>query len=124
MEKNDDDKQLPPWLDIRKRKTREIKPCLANQTKSEMSKFSTGSLWASTVLGGCVSFFSFRSAYENVTAGKMVISSQMGRLRSIFRWPDDWGIFSTIVGLKLSAGIIFLIATLYCLQAAFRSHDK
>jgi hypothetical protein len=124
MAQDDRDKQLPIWLNIRNRKTRDIKQDPENRPQSEMRKFSSGSLWASTVLGGLVSFFLLRSAFNNVTTGKMAVSSQMGRLRSTYSWPDDWGFFSTIVGFKVLAGIIFLAATLYCLKAAFRSHDN
>jgi hypothetical protein len=59
MAQDDRDKQLPIWLNIRNRKTRDIKPDPENRPQSEMRKFSSGSLWASTVLGGLVSFFCF-----------------------------------------------------------------
>jgi hypothetical protein len=62
MAQDDRDKQLPIWLNIRNRKTRDIKPDPENRPQSEMRKFSSGSLWASTVLGGLVSFFLLQSA--------------------------------------------------------------
>ena len=124
MAAGDDDKRLPSWLNIRERETREVKPDPENRPLGEMRAFSRGSLWASSVLGALIVFFLVRSAIHNISTGKMTISAQMGRLRSTYRWPDDWGFFSTIVGIKLFAAVIFLIATVYCLKAAFRSHDK
>ena len=124
MAQGDDDKRLPSWLDIRKRETRDVEPDPENRPLGEMRAFSRGSLWASTILGALVAYFLIRSAFHNISTGKMTVSSQMGRLRSTYRWPDDWGFFSTLVGFKLLAGAIFLIAAVSCLKAAFRSHDK
>lgn len=124
MAQNDNDKQLPKWLNIHEREKRAVKPDLENRPFTEMRAFSRRSLWMSTALGAVISFFLFSSAFQNISTSRMTVTSQMGRLRSVYRWPDDWGFFSTIVGLKLLAGMIFLIATVYCLKAAFRSHDK
>ncbi|WP_094505007.1 hypothetical protein [Brucella thiophenivorans] len=124
MAQSDNDKQLPKWLNIRKREKRAVKPDPENRPFTAMRAFSRRSLWMSTALGAVVSFFLFSSAFQNISTSRMTVTSQMGRLRSVYRWPDDWGFFSTIVGLKLLAGVIFLIATVYCLKAAFRLHDK
>lgn len=124
MTKDNSDHRVRSRLDLRKRNAGKTEREPANEPLSNDPAFSSGSLWASTAFGGLVSFLLFRSAYYNVITGKLSVSTQMGLLKSIYRWPEDWGFFTTIVGLKLLAGTMVFVATLYCLKDAFRSHFR